>query len=925
MSIENLTKTKNIENKKDNSPKSQPEKGKEKEKNDYEKIKEEFSLWIDSFLEDIYNDNFKDYKFCVPPDPVTRKIVEVLNINERAITKESRELSFIFGEKLVSFSNKMIFWEDYELKSKEFYNKIHTMLFSYTPDIFEYLNFPQKLTLFPKINETYVLRNIVDTPGELAYSLSFSEDDLEEVIEETVSKMESSEKIITIKQLARVSRAMLNDHGWMERAFRKTVNSLEKVKNEEQNPIVSFILKYELRDISRYSGKGFNDSYNVEIKTGEIFQKLEKETQEFNLENKISPNLEGTYYSQTSKDYGAIFTQNSPTSIGLVKHSREDKNLEKEAKQRETFQFSEEETKNLKLFLKEIDKPILNDQNWVDIASVGVFVADKFQEKDKNVKYIEKETLKELKETFSKMEELVLFLEEGRKDPSENIFDLEERVFTKYDALGLKVIKKSKNINVEELKRSLNSIIEASKEKQNILTLESYEGLTQNKALNPFGGEDFSNLVKIFHNPEIRAYINHKFGIEVENMYLKEQIHFLRYLSDLSFEKFDKVKNIFKENDKTQNEYMLRSSLSLSGDTEMGDKILTLGEKLPKSVAQKLFSKYSEIVDSVNKILEFSKTGFSREINTNPELISKIENTLYLKGKNILSQVYEDIVSNKEIDFNSVNAELDRINADTLTTFAIFKQAVKSGEKLPIESIEGSSFQKREATEIAPEKQKEMLNLYEFNWKHHADKEFVESLKRYFESSFIPEENKLKNKFYTFEKDNKIRAFIRFEEKEENHLHASALNVDEASKNFGLGEAMMDEALHREAKENILHASCTKDNPSNMRYFEKGFISKNFEVLNNTEGFELLWDEKGNQNILAKQKSKEELIKMMEEGKLGDLEMRKDKDLLNIHRDIVEGKALVRCFNDKYTGDWYAVYEKVGENYGTGVNSEEVE
>jgi ribosomal protein S18 acetylase RimI-like enzyme len=356
-------------------------------------------------------------------------------------------------------------------------------------------------------------------------------------------------------------------------------------------------------------------------------------------------------------------------------------------------------------------------------------------------------------------------------------------------------------------------------------------------------------------------------------------------------------------------------SIQQSGiDIGIGDKILALGEKLPEDIARKVFTKYGEIIDNVNKITEFARSNFKKEIETNPELIQKIEETLYTKGKQLLSRAYEDVNNKIEVNFEDIGRQLDRINADTITTFAIFKQAIKNGEKLPIESIEGSIFSKKEAGAISTDQKEEMFELYDRNYKDHPDREFITKVKDYFATAFVPEDNKKKNFFYTFEKDNKIRAFVRFEKQNDASFYASALNVDEASKNFGLGEAMMDEALSREAKENILHATCLINNQSNMRYFEKGFISRNFKKVNNTNQLDLIWDENKNKDILSKQKSTEELIGMYGNTNTEDIEIRKSKDLESLHSDIPAGKSLVRCFINN--GEWYAVYETIKEDYG---------
>ena len=414
------------------------------------------------------------------------------------------------------------------------------------------------------------------------------------------------------------------------------------------------------------------------------------------------------------------------------------------------------------------------------------------------------------------------------------------------------------------------------------------------------------------------------FELPISEIPLKEKLYLYNFLLTNNLYQLHRFVSTYEKQEKNFN--FFRTFLSIEhGGKEMGDKILTLGEKLPKDIAGKVFEKYGEIVDNVSKITEFARSNFTKEINTNPELIRKIEETLYQKGKQLLSGVCDDVNNQKEVNYKEIGNQLDRINADTITTFAIFKQAVKNGEKLPIESIEGAIFSKKEASEISNDQKIEMDELYDRNYINHPDREFIAKVKEYFNTAFIPEENKKKNYFYTFEKDDKMRAFVRFEEQQGNHLYTSALNVDEASKNFGLGEAMMDEALIREAEENILYATCLISNPSNMRYFEKGFISDHFKMVDKTNQFDLVWDEKRNTDILAKQKSIEELVSMYLKNNFeGSIEIKKKDSLMDLHESIPEGKALVRCFMDPIDkNSWYAIYEKLPEGYG--LNMSEVE
>ncbi len=426
-------------------------------------------------------------------------------------------------------------------------------------------------------------------------------------------------------------------------------------------------------------------------------------------------------------------------------------------------------------------------------------------------------------------------------------------------------------------------------------------------------------LFKIASSLFFRDYIKKITGVDMSTLSISNQFYFLDFIQNKTEAEIRKVADFIKAStsDATKTN-KIKSFLSVEhGGREMGIKIIELGEKLPKEISEKVFTKYGEIIDNIDKVVEFTQHNFAKEIKTSPELIQKIEETLYIKGKQILGHVYEEVSKNEAIDIVEIEKQLDRINADTITTLAIFKQALKNGEKIPIESIQGAIFSKKEATEFTGNQQKEMTELYDQNWKNHPDRAFVESLKTYFNTAFNPEQNKQKNYFYTFEKDEKIRAFVRFEKQENDNLYASALNVDEATKNFGLGEAMMDEALVREAEVHILHASCRKDNPSNMRYFEKGFISRGFKKTDNTEELDLLWDETKNKNILAKQKTVDELVTMYLSKKYeGTIEIKKAMTLGELHEQIPGGKALVRCFMDPLKGGWYAVYETIDNDYG---------
>lgn len=398
--------------------------------------------------------------------------------------------------------------------------------------------------------------------------------------------------------------------------------------------------------------------------------------------------------------------------------------------------------------------------------------------------------------------------------------------------------------------------------------------------------EDLNLFQKVFGENQI------DFSLITGDLNLDEVLLFLRYVKDCDQDSFQKITR-YKE------KYGVKPFLSIvSGGQAMGDKILFISESLPEDISRGVFNKYSEIVGNVKNISDFIENNFYSEIKGDSDFLNKIESALLEKGKSVIEDVYNKTKNKDKVDLAEIKAKLDRISADTIATLAIFKQALRSGNKLPIESIKGAVFSRELSNELSPEEQSEMVELYKINWKDHPDKDFVDGLIEYFKKSFHPEEED-KNYFYIFRKDNRIRAFVRFERRDDS-VYASALNVDDASKNFGLGEAMMDEALIREAQNNILRASCKKNNPSNMRYFEKGFISTGFKKTNDTEEFDLVWDNVSNNNILAKQKSEEDLISMFNSNSYeGSIEIKREVDLNSLNQEMISGKHLVRCLPEK--------------------------
>jgi hypothetical protein len=406
------------------------------------------------------------------------------------------------------------------------------------------------------------------------------------------------------------------------------------------------------------------------------------------------------------------------------------------------------------------------------------------------------------------------------------------------------------------------------------------------------------------------------FEIPTRSVNFREMIIFLKFINNCNselYKKFVSLKNNYKD-------IGIRTFLSLEhGGSDMGQKILDLGEQLPPETASKIFAKYAEIIDSVEKILDSAQNNFKSTIDTKPELLQSIEQSLYKRGADLLSQFHANSNQNPE----EIIEELDRINADTITTLSIFKYAAKFGNKLPLEDISGAEFSKKSGSELSLDEIDEMEHIYQANWKNYGNQELIQSVIHKFKDSLIGD-NAKNEQVYTFKKNNQINAFVKFSELHPGVKYASALNVDQYSKGFGLGETMMDETLYREAQENILIATCDPYNDSNMRYMEKGFVGTGF-TGDNPPVLNITWNESMNNHIQSKHISSDDLVIMYLKQQIpNNFTIRKGKSLQDIHTDIPSGKSLTRCFRDPlHTGDWYTVYESIPMDYETKIKTTE--
>jgi len=1005
----------------------EPKNNKEKEKN-FLKIKEEFSVWVDNYLKDFFkNEGKKDANLW--HDPVGTKIDDLVG-DGHYITTEMKDLTVIFGEKLLSFCKNIIFDENYdEVKVKNFYNNLYSTFFNVSPNIFENLNidYLSKIIISSRINETYNLRNVVNTSGEMAYDLSFlnSEERTNKLVDD-IKKLPNSNKISAIKELTNTAINAYGNGSWAHEVFTGIIKLIQEVKNTEKSPIVSFVLDFELKKILNYSHNLDNfeevdliedyEDDNIFGEVEDINKNIILESDEFFRRNRIVPELDKIYYSGVSKDYGSIIIPGQLIPFALVH------NVEKNDGYKSNFSYKE--IKGLRLFIEKMQKNTeYNDQSIIDIADIYNFLKNKnidltnvTLEMSDDIENILIEKRKEVeddlnkinqkqnivfsaieKENYNKTKELFDFVdknfnkifvgelkeygsqwlnfkkekyEEGLFDVIDSIYiknidyslifkmnkkgenfsssvEQEKRKFFLFDETDEKKLNPSqitalkfkelrdfhkknwesletrqyesvanidlmlskkilelgtivKKIDLNKFQNIIQEIVKIDSNKKEILSPIDYDGFTKNKEFNPFGSDDFSHLIKILHTSEIRNYINKRLNIKLEQLYLREQIHFLKFLSGSDESKFNKLEKILKKGESLENMNYLRAFLSMSGDESMGDKILALGEKLPEEIARIIFAKYGEYIDAVDSVEEMIKKEY--KLSPSPELIAKTKESLLIRGRDLLlsqnKKLSDGIFSDEKF-----TQELEKIKVDVDLFKTIFKITKENNPDTVLEDFIGLKPEKINNTSLINDE--DILEIKEIITENYAsDKELGEyafdSFKKAIQNNDLTEVNFLR-------KYKKIIALNRLDIKKDGSLYFGSFNVDPKYCNSKIGDAFFQATIAPKLKEKVVSADCPINQPISAYYIESGFVGNNLHIVGKTSLMVIVSNPK--QSYESKKLSKESIIKIANKAESTiKVYFAKSQEELPF-ADVNQGKILTRYFFDKNTKLWFVAFE----------------
>ena len=332
----------------------------------------------------------------------------------------------------------------------------------------------------------------------------------------------------------------------------------------------------------------------------------------------------------------------------------------------------------------------------------------------------------------------------------------------------------------------------------------------------------------LFSDEPIRNIIEKKFGIEMKNLSLPEQFRFLQYIKNHTVDEMKPVEKLIKMFGVSG----ARTFLSIEqGGKEMGDKIMELGDKLPQETAQKIFSKYGEIVDTANNTKETLKNLLpEKTIKTSQVKLQEIQESLLIRAKELLSTFYDK----KEFTGEEIFKDLERYKTEILLYADIYKKLKQNNAPVSLESFKN--------TQITILSQEEKIKLADSLWdvtlanrKFIKDPQKIEKRKSDFYKT-IENENSY---FYVLRYKDNIVAFCSFTPDENGDLYAESLNVESEIRGAQIGSEFFPAVLEKiKNPEQDIYGYVHADNKATLLYYER----IGFRVLETQKDNELKYE-----------------------------------------------------------------------------------
>ena len=410
--------------------------------------------------------------------------------------------------------------------------------------------------------------------------------------------------------------------------------------------------------------------------------------------------------------------------------------------------------------------------------------------------------------------------------------------------------------------------------------------------------EDTLFLADYILNPEVHAYFKKTLNINLNEIPLRSQIHFLRFLAKQEKVFLQRLTDaLHKHEDQETN--ILSTFLACAENEAFGEKILALIKNLQTSDLIKILNKYHEIV-TITQNMDLVVKGILPDEDVTVDAVDTIVQNVLSRANKILTTSFNAI---EVTDLDKIITDIESLRADILFLTSIFKTV---GNKETLQTVAHSQFQTMiPAQDIDEETRAQMIAMYA---KNHENESGAEALIEKFKAGFENTDRRL----YTFSYKGTLISFIAFDAKGDRPTYASAFNVAPDARGYKIGEAMMDQALNEQAKENALAADCVATLPISAKYIESGFLGTHFYMDGTDPILDIVRNDSILQTLTTRSLSPQEILtQTLMRPIQKNIEMYAAASQNEISFEpLSRGFVLTRYLVDKNTGRAHVVFEK---------------
>lgn len=342
----------------------------------------------------------------------------------------------------------------------------------------------------------------------------------------------------------------------------------------------------------------------------------------------------------------------------------------------------------------------------------------------------------------------------------------------------------------------------------------------------------------------MRKTIESSYGIELKDLSLQEQIHFLNYLKKVSVADVETLQYFIQEHGVPA----MRSFLALAESEGItGDDIVNFGNNLGDS-ARDVFGRYCEILDAVNEI----DAWLSSRVTVSPEEYAELKKQIETSLMKNANQLLRSAIASGESE--GIQKQLEACQAEA-------RQEVALLQSVGIDKLVSKPLEQTPAIELAETDRARMRELVRDNYKNETP-EFQALVAKSLEEH-ITDPN---TDFYVLRNQNGlIISFNRFDKEldpetgELSRQYFGSFNADPIY--FGVGSIMMERTIKDQLdKCPVLYAHCDPRAKISQKYIEDGFIGTQTVSPAGKFSFEIWRTKNSSEKLKTKQMSPEALV-----------------------------------------------------------------